>query len=289
MDFPTPDNLGVPQANENPSQGTSQQSTDAAPSVGNQSQTAAPQTAAQALADLDKMERVRFQGKEWSRQDLEKAVLRQEDYTKKTQALAKDRETFAGEQKYYENLGMDLDIVRKNPHLASEFIKVYPQKFHQYLKNVLNEGRETKNETEAQTQKPQYDVEMQSDLQTLKTYVHKQEVAKNEAMINGYIDTFSKKYPDAFPELAIANVYDAYNKGEPITEEMFEKSFKETQDMVSTRFKAKYGDMVKKQTTANKEGRDVESGGGTVGKAPQKFKNLDEVTKFALGDLNAKR
>lgn len=282
MEFPTPDNLGVPQAAENPSQGQNVQSAEsAAPNVGNQ-QTPSQQQA-QALADLDKMERFKFEGQEWSREDFRKAYLRQQDYSKKTAALAKDRETFASDQKYYENLYSDLDIVRNNPHLASEFIKLYPQKFHSYLKNVLSETRQTSNEQQAQ--KPQYDVETQSRVQKLESFVHEQEVAKNTQMINNFTETFSKKYPDAFAELAIANVYEAYNQGEPITEELFEKSFKEVNDVVQSRFKAKYSDLVKKQTTANKKGQDVESGGGTPGQAPQKFKSIDDVTKFAISSL----
>src|SRR4051812_16401412 len=78
---------------ESPSQGTE---------IGN---------AASAPFDLGKIDKFNWEGEEWSVKDLKNAVLRQKDYSQKTEAIAQDR-------KYYENLSFDLAKVRENPALA---------------------------------------------------------------------------------------------------------------------------------------------------------------------------
>ena len=52
--------------------------------------------------------------------------------------------------------------------------------------------------------------------------------------------------------------------------------------------KAKYGNLVKPQTEANNKSRDVDSGGGTIGRAPKKFSNFGDITKHAVRDLTGK-
>jgi hypothetical protein len=288
MDFPTPDTLGVPAIGENPQQGTTNNQPEPTAAQGTSEVTPAQQ----ALIDLDKAEKFKFEGREWSKEELRKAYLRQEDYSKKTASLAEERKAWKAEQeaekKFVENLYYDLNAVKNDPRLVAEFLKTYPQKYHGYLKDVLGETREPQGEEKSQ-KAPQYDVALMSEVQQLKSYVHQQEVAKNTQQINSYMETFSKKYPEAIPELALATIYEAHNSGEAVSEEMFERAFKQSSDLMETRFKAKYSDLVKKQTAANKKGQDVDAGGGTPGKAPQKFKSLDEVTKYAVGDLTQKR
>ena len=239
------------------------------------------------IYELEKLSKFKYQGQEWTPKDLEAAILRQKDYTQKTQGLSKERESFQQEQKYYENLYYDLNNVKNNPSLAQQFIQVYPEKFHSYLKQILgqtNGQNQQANQSQNQAQ-PQYDVDMMSRMQKLEAFYHEQEVAKNTQEINATISKMSQKYPDALSEMAIGRVYEALNKGEKVTEQTWETAFKDADQLMKNHMKAKYGDLVKKQTEANNKSRDVDSGGGTVGRAPQKFKNLSEVTNHAVRDL----
>ena len=233
-------------------------------------------------SELEKLSKFKYQGQELTPKDLEAMILRQKDYTQKTQALSKDRESFQSEQKFYENLYYDLSNVKNNPQLANEFLKVYPEKFHTYLKQVLGQDEQKQ---QAQEQTPKFDVELNSRLQKLESFYYEQEVAKNTQEINSTVDKLTQKYPDALPELAISRVYEAYNRGEKITPEAWENAFKTADAEMKDLIKTKYGDLVKKQTQVNNKSRDVDSGGGTIGRAPQKFKSLADVTNHAIKDL----
>lgn len=244
-----------------------------------------------AIMELDKLEKFKYQGKEWTLKDLEKAILRQSDYTKKTQSLAEERKAFEQERKYAENLHADLQFVRNNPtqETINQFLKLYPEKYHGALKQVLDEvNGQTKTESPRQ-QVPNYDIETASRLQKLEAFYHEQEIAKNTQMINSMVDKFSKQYPDAIPRLAIADVYEAMNQGVKVTEQTWEDAFKAVDEQMKEVVKNKYGDLVKKQTQANAKARDVDPGGGTVGRAPQKFNSLADVTKHAIQDLQSRK
>lgn len=243
------------------------------------------QTVTQALAELDKMEKFKFQGREYTPAELEKAMLRQQDYTKKTQEFAKTREGFEKEQKYHENLAYDLMKIRDNPQLAKEFIQIYPEKFHKHLREVLgtNQGQ-TQNQQSQQTPAP--DVETLQRLERVEKFYHQQEVAKNSATINSQIERCQKKYPDALPELALARIYEAMNDPNvEVTDQLWDETFKASDQQMKDIVKQRYGDLVKKQTEANAKSRDVDTGGGTPGRAPAKFKSLDDVTAHAIKTL----
>src|SRR3990167_2821971 len=81
------------------------------------------------IPELDKFERVKWEGKDWSLKDLKNSVLMHSDYSRKTQEISEER-------KFYDNLRYDLDAIRKNPDLESKFKELYPEKFHSYLDYV---------------------------------------------------------------------------------------------------------------------------------------------------------
>lgn len=245
------------------------------------------------LSDLEKMERFRFEGHEWTPKDLKNAIMRQQDYTRKTQGLAEERKSFDSERKYYENLYADLEKVKQSPHLASEFVKIYPQKFHQALRNILN-NEPTSQQTQSQNQQQQRngpDVDTLSRLAHLEKFYNEQEVSKNEVQINSTIDKLSGKYPDAIPELVIGRVFEAYSQmlkndpGAKLTSDMWEDTFKSVDQYMKNLVATKYKNKQQEQLKANSKSKDVSSGGGTVGRAPQKFKDLKSVTDFAIRDL----
>lgn len=265
-----------------PSPGENQEvSTDRAPSTGDQ----APSLA---ITELDKMDKFKLDGQEWTLKDLKAAILRQKDYTQKTQSLSDDRKTFQSEQKFYENLAWDLMRLRENPALVSEFLKIYPDKFHNYAEQVLKNNQPQAQQS--QVQQPQYDVQTMSRLERLEKFYNEQEVSKNELQINHTIDDLSKKYPDAanFREMVVGRAMEVHTQGTQLTPQVWEDIFKQVDSQVSNLIKAKYGEFIKKQQAANAKARDVGAGGGTATAAPRKFKNLSEVTKFAVDDVTGK-
>lgn len=264
-------------------QTTDSNQTGLAPQPGSQLSQSQAQVA-QAIAELDKMDKFKFQGREWTPKDLERAILRQQDYTKKTQELAEER-------KFYENLYADLNFVKSNPQHATDFIKTYPEKFHPYLKAVLNEAQQSQaqGQQQMQAQRPQIDVDLMSRLHKLESTLTEQEVAKNTEHINNTISRLEKKYPDAVSEMVIARVYEAYNQGVKPDDQIWEDTFKAVDQQMKDLVKARYGELVKKQTQVNAKARDVDPGGGTVGRAPKKFGSLKEATEAAVRDLTGRQ
>lgn len=237
---------------------------------------------AQAILELDKVDRFKFGGQEWTAKDLQASIMRQKDYTQKTQGLATERKAFQEEQKFYENLTADLLKVKADPRLVNSFINTYPEKFHAYLDRVLNENRQTQGQPQSQGQ--QVDVQLLSRLDRLEKSYSEQEVAKQEQNIAATVEKFSKAYPDAanFKELVLGRAYEANMGGAKLNDEAWENIFKSVDQEVKTLLKSKYGELVKKQTDANAKAKDVQSGGGTVGRAPKKFTSFREINTHAF-------
>lgn len=249
-----------------------------------------PSTDGQPLVhELEKLQKFKMDGKEWTLQELKSAILRQQDYTKKTQSLAKEREAFQENQKYYENLAWDLMKVRQNPSLAQEFVRIYPQSFHKYLQEAManNQGNQGAAQPTSNQGVQGQDIQLLSRLDKLEKFYHAQEVKANEAQIDQVMNDLSKKYPDAsnFKEMVLGRAFEAHEQGVELTPEAWEDIFKQVDGEVGSLLKSKYGNLVKQQTEANKKASDVGSGGGTPGAAPKKFKKFDEITKHALSQL----
>jgi hypothetical protein len=251
--------------------------------------------ATQAIHDLEKLEKFRYQGKEWTAKDLEKAILRQQDYTRKTQSLSDERKTYETErqsdEKYYNNLHWDLLAVANNPNLAAKFLELYPEKFHTYLKDTLSKASGTQsnqgnNNVNQQNQTP--DIEMMSKVQKLEKFYDEQQTAKTTTEINKSIEKYSKEYKDAIPELVIGRVYEAYNNGTKVDDSLWSETFKQVDNEMKQMLRDRYGSLVKEQKKANAKGRDVDSGSGTISNAPQKFKSIGDVTKNALKEITGR-
>lgn len=237
---------------------------------------------AMAIAELDKMDKFKLDGQEWTLKDLKAAIMRQKDYTQKTQTLSEERKSFQEERKFHENLAWDLQKVRDNPEMAKEFVKIYPQAFHKHVEEFLKAN--TQNPAQQnQVQRPQVDIQTLSRLDKLEKFYNDQEVSRQEAEITKTVDELSKKYPDAanFREMVLSRAYEARMGGSNLTNDDWEKIFKDVDGEVSELLKAKYGSLVKKQMEANTRAKDVGAGGGIADRAPVKFKKFDELQKHA--------
>lgn len=252
------------------------------------------QEAKEAIYELNETGKFRYQGKEYTAKDLEdlqKGSLRMQDYTKKTQGLAEDRKSFDAERKFYENLHYDLEYVRNNPSSVNQFLQMYPEKFHKYVKDMFYTNTPQPNYQNEGESKQAYqpDVELLSRVNKLEKFYTDQEVAKAKSEISQTMDALSKKYPDALTKVCLSDAYETYSKGTKLTPEVWEEIFKTNDAFMKQRDKQKYGDMVKKQVTANNKAKDVESGGGTPGRAPIKVKRIEDVKNRLLDDISSRR
>ena len=186
---------------------------------------------AQAMAELDKMDRFKFDGQEWTPKDLKAAVMRMKDYTQKTQGLSEDRKSFASEQKFYQNLAWDLVRLRDNPSRIQEFISLYPQKFHDIAEKFLQSNQPATQQAQAQTQQqqPQIPIQFLSRMDRIEKVMNDQEVAKNETQINQIVESLSQKYPNAanFKEMVLGRAYEAHTQGTQLNPQVWEDIFKQ--------------------------------------------------------------
>lgn len=244
-----------------------------------------PDAAAEALVDLDSVEKFKFGGREWSRKDFEGAYMMQSDYTRKTQEIAKER-------RFYENLPFDLKEVKAHPELIEKFKQVYPKQFHPYL-DYVQERKDAAAGKNGQTNPSAMDPALVEDVRAMKTYVQEQERKAIDLQVDTNCERMKTKYPDVPEGFAIAELEailankrkSTDNPREQLTPQDYEKAWKAVDDSLGKISKARYTKMVNEQKTANQKGKDVASGGGTPGQAPREARTIRERTELVLQDL----
>lgn len=230
------------------------------------------------ITDLDSLEKFKFEGKEWTPQELRDAYLMQSDYTKKTQELAEDR-------KFYDNLYYDLQKVAQDPRLESAFRTTYPEKFHRYLESV--ERRDQPAESRQSEDTVRRDPELENRLSQLEQRLEAEEVAKIEKEMESTFVELKGKYPLVDESHAIAIAQGYLDKNENLDKGAWEQIFKQINDQMSSRFDAYQKERVEKQKSAHKQGADSPAGGGIPSRGPKKFKNLHEATEAYLASDEA--
>lgn len=235
------------------------------------------QQAESELANLDSLDKVQWKGRTWTRDELEKAFMMQSDYTKKTQALAKEREKYSQlseRAKYYDNLSYDLDAVSKNPALAQSFKEIYPKEFH-YLLDKMGVKDELKTNS--------VDPAFLQRLEKLENAQYEKEVELHEAKLDQTLEKFSKKYDFGTEELktlaqkVILTQAEYDSKKFELDDAYWDKSFKSAHDQLIGGYKSYYDKEFKKQQSANSKGKDIPPGGGVAGQAPVVPKNLRQA------------
>lgn len=226
--------------------------------------------------DLDKAEKVRWEGKEYTPDQFRKMMMFQQDYSRKTQSIAQT-------QKYYENLQYDLDAVKSNPKLASEFQKLYPKEFHKYLDNVMPSDWKTGNQGEKSNLPP----EIQEKLERFENYVKEQEVSREETKIDDITSKLAQKYPEAIEDVVLARAQALVEQGHNLTPENWDKLYKTSHDFMLKKMADKQNKQFDAQKNANLKGRGIGPGGGTPGQAPRKL-SMKEATEAAIQDLTGR-
>lgn len=242
----------------------------------------------QAVADLSKYKEVTINGQKMTIDDLQKSIMRQSDYTKKTQEVATER-------KYNANLAADLDKVKANPALASEFKRLYPAQYHAYLKYVTDSAPQTP----PPGQLPPELMERFSRYDQFIDETSREKIAAQEQALEANLQTFEtnliKKYPkaDAFSAYGYAEnkirqiEQETGQKVSPkdLNEQFMEPFFKASHDNLVKQFNQWNKEQAKQAQSNNRIAADTGRGGGTPGAAPGKIalKNVgEEILKGAL-------
>ncbi len=238
------------------------------------------------ILDLDRVEKFKIDGQEMSLKDLKNAMLRQQDYTRKTQEVARERELYKAresEQKFVDNLDSDLENVRNNPNLADQFRQLYPEKFHKYLNFVVQKAQQ---EQGNQTQDPQFN-SMKQEFNQIKEYLTTQRVEAAEAQIEAMVSKYAPKYPLADTEVVLGRAIKAHEAGVKLTPESWENIYKTAHEKIEKISNDFQQTKVKEQQSANKKGRDAGVGGAPPGAAPKK-RTFDEATADAIASLGGR-
>lgn len=246
------------------------------------------------LVDLDQVERVKWKGKEWTREELDRATLMQSDYTRKTQALAEDR-------KYYDNLAHDLRNVAENPDLAAEFRKIYPKQFHSYLDVVLRNTQQTEAE-DSQVETPTKSPSLHSELDPIKQQLDELRAEREEERISSFMsqldanfERLAPKYEFADPNLVLSRL-EAFKaqggqvktKDGKVDAAVIEKMFKAEHERMKKVFDERYIKHIEEQKRAAAKNSDIGAGGGTPGQAPKKM-SLKEASQAAISHYSSSK
>jgi hypothetical protein len=266
-----------------------------------QQSTPSTQTTAEQLADLDKLERVRFGGKELTVKELKAALMRQSDYTKKTKELAETR-------KYAENFAYDFAKVVRQPSLMAELKNIYPAQYVEMVESYLKEQGIEQNaeqpDVSGQDQSIPADVqkllderlkpfqEQLSEFQSLKQSLKEQETKAISQQLDTLHDKYGKKYPYADPDLVDFRIQIAKEKGVEITRdnlgEVYEQVYKSLHEHHEKRLNAQQKAKVTEQVKAGQAAKDVSGGAGIPAAAPKKYKKFAEITQDALAAFGGK-
>lgn len=259
------------------------------------------QTPTNELVDLSNIGKFRWEGKDWTLEDLKKSVLMQSDYTKKTQALAKERQEYQSlveSRKFDVNLKADIKNVLQNPDLVSRFKDIYPAEYHEILDMALKnvgqnnqQGSQTQ-QTQPNSVNPVIDKRLSQVEHALKEQMDLARAAQVEAAgasIDSVFSKMSKKYPMADEEVVIARAQALLEKGVKLTndrgeqnEDVWDKIWKTINDATQKRFEGHYKKQVDEQKSANVKARDTASGGGIPGQGPRPKMTIKEATAAAI-------
>jgi len=284
-----PENLGqAPEQNAAPQHGSPEGS---APEgnkslEGTNQNTQTPAEKAQELADLDKLEKFRFKGREWTRKEFEDGHLRQQDYTRKMQTLSE-------KTKFVENFPHDLRTVIADRSKLSDLERIYPKEFVAHAKEILA-AYPAKAEPQGQqlTSKPEVPEEFRKEFDAMKASVaewqqerERTEIEQNQKWLNNQFDSLSKKYSHAHSEVVYARAESAARQGVQITADVLDKLFKACNDEMKKRSDELYKDKINQQLKAGKEAKDVGAGGDLAGGAPKNYKTIKDATAGFLADI----
>lgn len=233
------------------------------------------------VVDLSSLEKFKFQEKDWTPKELQSAIMRQKDYSQKTEALSKER-------KYYDNLAYDLANVMRNPGLANRFKEVYPQQFHKFLDEAFSDLiKKDQVQGAQQNQEPQVPAEFMNRFANMERQLFDHQVKAAEAQIDSVFNGNIKKYPYA-DEVSVINKAQALiEKNTEMTPSVWNNLFKMEHERGVSIAKKYMEETVKQQKAVQSKTRDSGSGGGAPSAQPRKL-TMKEATEQAIKDFSAR-
>ena len=256
--------------------------------------------------DLTKSEKFMWDGKEMTPDELRKSMLRQQDYTKKTQIHAEERRKFESErqqwleqqemtQKFDQNFEIDIQHVLRDPSMEARYREIYPPKYHQALEQALvkafgDPNSPKRNESLLEQRLRSVETKFQAQDRERQSQAFETEVSKNAEILDSNIQRLSQKYPHADEDSVLARAEHmanslkrdaSFNKN---FSELMEKLYKENHEFHEKRYQTIYKEKVEKQKQANTRAKDVGRGGATPGTAPAKMK-LKDVKNHILSQM----
>ena len=205
------------------------------------------------VLDLDSAEKFKFQGREWTPEELRNAYMMQSDYTRKTQAIAEER-------KYYENLQYDLEAVSKNPALAQEFKRIYPEKYHAYLNYAVRNTPQTQSqnvEQQSQGLDPKFLERFEKIERSMSSWekeMHDKQISAIDAELDAKFKQLSEKYPMADEEAVIARAQALLSQGQNLDDKVWDNLWKSVHERYQSLAEQHYAKKVSEQKQANKMG-----------------------------------
>jgi len=266
------------------------------------------------VLDLTKAEKFLWEGKEMTPQELRSAMLRQQDYTRKTQQAAEERRQYLEEkrrfdeerqsfqarqeeaEKFESNLDADIQNVLRDPSLESKFKELYPQKYHAKVEQALMQafGDRGNPEYKVRTLEQQLQAiqgRFQQQDQERAAQAFESEVKQHSEILDSAISRLASKYPSADEDSVLARaeyLAGSIKKDDSFAKnfsQMMEKLYKENHEYHEKRYAGIYKQKVEQQKQANNRSRDVGRGGATPGTAPAKLK-LRDVKNHILSGLD---
>lgn len=243
----------------------------------------ADQGAAQApsITSLDSLSEFEFQGEKYTPERLQEMLQGYQSYGRKVQE-------YESEAKYIKNLDIDLESVAQNPALASEFKRIYPQRFHALVDRLLG-----KSQGEQQTQGaiPKEFLnefgQLKSGYQSMREQLHQMAVESANAKLEATLPKLWEKFPLAVEDAVLARAEGFLANGGKLTEQVWERLAKESHEAVRKKADSHYKKELQTQIHKGKEGGDIGPGGAAPGKAPPRTKTFDEAREQMIAHLKA--
>ncbi len=249
----------------------------------------------EAILDLSSVKKFKFDGKEMDYDTLKRATLLQSDYTRKAQELAKEREAFSGQKKYDDNLKYDLEMVRKDPSLASKFKETYPERYHWHLDYARpsNSATEQSNGLDKQTSQPTANLPPEilkklEMVEKLHDRAEKQSIAAIDKQLDATFQQLSKDFPLGRVKEVMTDLETLQRQGVIPRDENGEIDDKMFFDVVKELYKNSHDDnekgasgyfsqKMKAQIEGSKKASDVGIGGQTPGQAAKRISRIRDV------------
>lgn len=266
----------------------------------------APDSGKPEVLDLGKTEKFMWEGKEMTPEELRKSILRQQDYTKKTQEVAEQRRKFEEErrsfvmqqeetEKYNSNLDADIQNVLRNPALEAKFKEIYPPKYHAALEKALGQtfgeqGAPNRSDNVLEQRLKSIENQFMTQNMERQKTAFESEVKANAEILDSTISRLSTKYPNADEDSVLARaeyMASGLKKDASFNDsfsQIMEKLYKENHEHHEKRYQEIYKQKVETQKQANTRGRDIGKGGATPATAPTKLK-LKDVKNHILSNL----